>query len=142
MQNLESKMRIKWGECLKVGVKSEWVRFLGKETRRTETGYELRVPIGYMKGILDLLHLEKAKGAPTPFISLKPAEEPQLCDLVEHHLDRQVVGKMMWLASDRPDVTYAINQPIGRRRRIGVRPVAAGSPWRTFPSCTTAAPRA
>ena len=48
MHNLESKMRIKWGECLKVGVKSEWVRFLGKEMRRTEAGYELRIPLGYM----------------------------------------------------------------------------------------------
>ena len=110
MHNLESKMRIKWGECLKVGVKSEWVRFLGKEMRRTETGYELRIPLGYMKGILELLHLEKTKGAPTPFLSIKPTEEPQLCDMVEHHLYRQVVGKMMWLASDRPDLTYAIKE--------------------------------
>ena len=116
MHNLGSKMRVKWGECLKVGVMSEWVRFLGKEMRRTKTGYELRIPLGYMKGILELLHLKKTKGAPTPFlsISIKLAEEPQLCDIAEHHLYRQVVGKMMWLASDRPDVkelARALQQP-------------------------------
>eukprot|EP00972_Heterocapsa_arctica_P040430 5954763-Heterocapsa_arctica.AAC.1 len=87
---------------------SEWTRFLGKEIQWVPTGYRVRVPPTYVDTIVELLRLERARPAPTPFLTVKDHEEAQPCDEAEHHLYRMIVGRCPWMATERPDVSYAV----------------------------------
>ena len=110
MGQVAKHMKIKWGERLLPSAPvQQWVRYLGKEWKRTPTGFLVRTPVSYMEQILALVHLEHAKGAPTPFLSSVPADETPL-DAAAHSLYRTAVGKMMWMMSERGDLAFPVKE--------------------------------
>eukprot|EP00972_Heterocapsa_arctica_P030177 4444829-Heterocapsa_arctica.AAC.1 len=56
--SLAEDLKIKWTETLPPDVVTDWVKYLGKQWRRTPTGMELRISPDYMDQVLQLLHLE------------------------------------------------------------------------------------
>ena len=111
--DLRSLMKTIWGECLGAmvdGKTSEWVRFLGREMQRTSMGFRVCISENYVNTLPALLHLEKRRAAPTPFLTTKPEKDSPACDATEHHLYRRVVGKPMWLTGERSDLVYAVKE--------------------------------
>lgn len=86
VKQVASHMKVKWGERLPVHAEApQWVRYLGKEWERTPTGFLVRTPARYTASIVALMHLEHAKGAPTPFSTPAPTDTTPLDD-AEHGL--------------------------------------------------------
>jgi len=85
------------------------VRYLGKEWKRTPTGFLVRTPAAYTSSVLALMRLEHAKGAPTPFLTPAPLDETPL-DEAGHSLYRTVVGKMMWMMNERGDLAFPVKE--------------------------------
>eukprot|EP00972_Heterocapsa_arctica_P032112 4731588-Heterocapsa_arctica.AAC.1 len=76
-------------ETLPPDVVTDWVKYLGKQWRRTPTGMQLRISPDYMDQVLQLLHLEHGKSVSSPMLAALRATESDLeLSEEEHHLYR------------------------------------------------------
>ena len=96
-------MVIKWGDLVQEG---KWIRYLGKEWRRMENGFEVRAPPRYIQSLLEMAKLQKAQGAPTPALLGRTAEHFDPLPADAHRRYRALVGKLMWLVGARPDLSF------------------------------------
>ena len=126
---ISNKLAIKWAETLPVATEpSPWVRYLGKQWRRTPQGFQVAVSADYLKKIFAALGLEQAKAAPTPAVLGARSEGEPLCE-AEGHLYRTLVGRLMWMLPERADIAYVtkelarsvhapLHSDMGRLRRL------------------------
>ena len=110
MEQLKPLMTIKWAERLEASDENpSWVRFLGKEWHRDAVNFSVITPPCYLQQIFALMRLEKAKSAPTPFLSTHQVDET-LLESLDHRLFRTVVGKLMWVMDERGDIAFATKE--------------------------------
>lgn len=104
----EKEFRIKRMGQIREG---EWTKYLGLLWTETTTGYEVKVPIDYMRALLKFEGLSSAKPVNSPF----PREEARresdeaLSDK-EQHKYRQTLGRLLWILPARPDLAYSLKQ--------------------------------
>ena len=86
--------------------------YLGREWQRVTNGFVSRTPMHYVHGLLSQERLEYAKGVDTPFIPAEPEDDdkPEPVDEYVRSRYRGVVGRLMWLVGDRPDLAYAVKE--------------------------------
>ena len=68
------------------------------------------MPTAYVSDMLTLFGLENAKPSPTTGTSTKPNHVPQPLNNGDHKAYRAIVGKLLWLALIRPDISYATKE--------------------------------
>jgi hypothetical protein len=107
-QALEAEMSIKWGD--EVGA-DRWIIYLGKEWRRTPKGFMTRVPRKYFEKMLEKQGMLGCRPAVTPFVQGDAAHDPET-KVSEHeaHVFRSVVGQLMWVLPERPDLAYPVKE--------------------------------
>eukprot|EP00972_Heterocapsa_arctica_P050520 7429130-Heterocapsa_arctica.AAC.1 len=114
---IDSAFKVKWAGLIDV---DHWERDLGREWRRTATGFKVRIPKEYYVTLLNLFGLRNARPLLTPFPGGhgtgarwhqgddEDDDEPLSQDKVS--LYHTAVGKLMWLLQERPDLSYAIKE--------------------------------
>jgi hypothetical protein len=111
MLNIQALMTkqlvIKWAEEI---TETTWVRYLGREWRRTSRGYEVRLPPHYVDTTLALARLQHAKGVPTPSVTTRTSGKAEPLDAQRHARYRALVGRLMWLMGSRPDMCYPVKE--------------------------------
>ena len=114
MVNIQALMTkqlvIKWTEI----TEKSWVRYLGRERRRTPFGYGVRLPTHYFDVTLALARLGHAKGAPTPSVTTRSPDEGVPLDTQRHARFRALVGRLMWLRD--PGLTCVTRSKSWRER--------------------------
>ena len=108
-RELDRLFTIKWtGEINE----DHWERYLGKLWRVVDDAVQVRVDSTFYEGILEQMRMNECKPALTPCVSLselrKDAAEP-ISD-VAAELYRTVVGKCMWVAPQRPDISFTVKE--------------------------------
>ena len=88
------------------------VYFLGRNLRRTSEGISLAAPQEYYDDILQTLRIDK--GNPTRTTGSAdvklPGDGVSLLSKEDHAVYRSCVGKILWLAPIRPDISYAVKE--------------------------------
>eukprot|EP00972_Heterocapsa_arctica_P083472 12299119-Heterocapsa_arctica.AAC.1 len=74
-------------------------------------GFDVRIPPDYIRNLLSLAGLERCKPVLTPFMDkvYRPDSE-RILDAEEKSLFRSIVGKLIWMIADRPDIAYATKE--------------------------------
>ncbi|CAE8639057.1 unnamed protein product, partial [Polarella glacialis] len=108
---LETKVKYKRGEEI---TEKSWVRYLGRERRKTKDGFKVRIPPKYVEEMLKELRLQDCRAVMTPFptaAEVKGSEEPLPAEKASTY--RKLVGQAMWMLPVRPDVSFA-GKELGR----------------------------
>ena len=111
--DLDAEMKIRWGEV--VG-EQQWTRYLGREWRRVQDGYEVRIPECYWTATLARAGLQHCKPVMTPGESGTVHEDPDApqLDKQQHSLYRTLVGRLMWTLAERPDLAF-VSKELARK---------------------------
>ena len=85
--------------------------FLGRVIERTARGYSVEANPKYIRNVINVLGLERAKPVMTPCVKRTPTTE----SLVELEGERRgmyrtVVGKLLYMCQDRADVMYSVKE--------------------------------
>jgi uncharacterized membrane protein len=90
---------------------TSWIRFLGKEYKREGAGFCVRVPQPYLDSLFEACGLESGKAVKTPGTN-NPTTQSLDTPLsgADYSRFRAVLGKVLWLSHDRPDVCFAIKE--------------------------------
>ena len=90
------------------------VKFLGRNYQRTEQGFKVSAPEGYVDETLNIYiyiyNMKSCKGIATPGSKTEDKDEHENLDAEEHRRYRQVVGKLQFLCHDRPDLQYSVKE--------------------------------
>ncbi len=85
--------------------------YLGKSVVKTERGFTIRTNAKYVQNILEDLSLEKGKSVTTPGVQPKMhPEEAEFLDAAGHRNYRGLVGRLLWLSAERPDIQFAVKR--------------------------------
>ena len=103
-KQLSEHMVIKWGDHF---TDEAWVKYLGREWRLVPHGIAVRIPPHHYDKLLDLMLMRDCKAiATTGAISEclpEQAVQPVSPEGASHY--RSVVGKIMWMLPERPDLS-------------------------------------
>jgi histone deacetylase 1/2 len=91
---------------------TEWCRFLGCEWRRTDDGFEARIPPQYFKLIREGLGLEMSRSVATPYGAASGSNET--LNEQQHSCYRTAVGRLLWTLPERPDLSF-VSKELSRR---------------------------
>ena len=117
---ISKKLVIKWAATFTVATEpSPWVRYLGKQWRRTPQGSQVAVSADYLKKVFAALGLEQAKAAPTPAVLGARSDGEPLSE-AEGHLYRTLVGRLMWMLPERADIAY-VTRELARSVHVPLR---------------------
>ena len=86
------------------------VNFLGRTLRHNGDSIDITMPTAYVRDMLKLFDMEDAKPSPTTGSSTKPNYVPQRLNNADHTADHAIVGKLLWLALVRPDISSATKE--------------------------------
>ena len=86
------------------------VNFLGRTLRHNGDSIDITMPTAYVTDMLKLFGMENVKPSPTTGTSTKPNYVPQPLNNADHKAYRAIVGKLLWLALIRPDISYATKE--------------------------------
>jgi len=72
----------------------------------------VRVPERYVQTMLEVAHLERAKGVNTPATPSRGTveDETEPLDAEAHRRYRTLVGKLMWMLGTRPDIAFVVKE--------------------------------
>jgi hypothetical protein len=112
-QLFKSEMKLKRGSIIS---KDAWTPYLGRLYRRTEKGFEVKIPEKFWQSVFDLFGLQagtsgKKKAVVTPFAT--KVEREAGAQLLPHEalrLYRAMAGKVMWAGGERPELLYAVKE--------------------------------
>ena len=88
--------------------------FVGKQVVKTKSGFAVAVPPVYVEKMAKVAGLEGAKASWVP--GTKEADRPLIPDANEyvgeasHSLYRTVVGMLLWLSFERPDIQFSVKR--------------------------------
>ena len=88
-------------------------KYLGRRYLRTESGFRRMAGAGYIEHTIELAGFRDLKPANTPGVaSAKQSEEDPVLDESDHRrrLYPTVVGRLLFLAGDRPDIQYSVKE--------------------------------
>ena len=86
------------------------VNFLGRTLGHNGGSIDITVPTAYVSDMLKLFGMEKAKPSSTTGTCTKPNYVPQPLNNADHKAYRAIVGKLLWLALIRPDISLATEE--------------------------------
>ena len=86
------------------------VNFLGRTLKHNGDSIDITMSPAYVSDMLTLFGMDTAKPSPTTGTSAKPSHVPQPLNTSEHKAYRAIVGKLLWLALIRPDISYATKE--------------------------------
>ena len=86
------------------------VNFLGRTLKHNGDSIDITMSPAYVSDALTLFGMDTAKPSPTTGTSAKPSHVPQPLNTSEHKAYRAIVGKLLWLALIRPDISYATKE--------------------------------
>ena len=92
--------------------KDVWTPHLGKLYRRTEKGFEVKIPEKFWRNVFSLAELEmgtRRQTVPTPFVT-EVIFQPQPLSAEALHSYRTLTGKLMRAGGERPELLYAIQE--------------------------------
>ena len=103
--DISRELIIKWGETFS---QTKWVRYLGREWRRTPQGVAVRMAPEYYNKLLKLYQMEQCKPVQTPAAAGGYTQQMRDTPLSSSEVTRyrSAVGKVKWLIQERPDVAY------------------------------------
>ena len=88
------------------------VSFLGRKLRHNGDSIDIFMPPDYVEDLLKIYNMQKANPAPNTGSSalkrIDDADSPLSSD--DHATFRTCVGKLLWLAFVRPDISYAVKE--------------------------------
>jgi hypothetical protein len=112
-QLIESEMKLKRGSVIS---KDAWAPYLGRLFRRTEKGFEVKIPERFYQSVFDLFGLQagmngKKKPVVTPFATKVEREAgEQLLPQEALRLYRAMAGKVMCAGGERLELLYAVKE--------------------------------
>ena len=108
-KQISEHMVIKWGDHF---TNETWVKYLGREWCVVPHGIAVRLPSRYYDKLLDLMFMKDCKAIATPgAISACPPEQAaQALSPEEVSRYRSVVGKIMWMLPERPDLSFSAKE--------------------------------
>ena len=86
------------------------VNFLGRTLRHNGNSIDVSMSTAYVTDMLKLYGMETSKPSPTTGSSTISKVQPEPLDRNEHKKYRAIVGKLLWLALIRPDISYATKE--------------------------------
>ena len=90
----------------------EKVSFLGRKLKRNGDSIDIFMPQEYVEELLKLYNMQKANPAPNTGSSalkrIQDADSP--LSAADHATFRTCVGKLLWPAFVRPDISYAVKE--------------------------------
>ena len=88
------------------------VSFLGRKLRHNGDSIDIFMPPDYVEDLLKIYNMQKANPAPnTGSSALKRIEDADSpLSAADHATFRTCVGKLLWLAFVRPDISYAVKE--------------------------------
>ena len=86
------------------------VNFLGRTLRHNGNSIDVSMSTAYVTDMLKLYGMETSKPSPTTGSSTVSKVQPEPLDRNEHKKYRAIVGKLLWLALIRPDISYATKE--------------------------------
>ena len=86
------------------------VNFSGRTLWHNGDSIDITMPTAYVSDMLKLFGMENARPLPTTGTSTKPYYVPQPLNNADHKAYRAIVGKLLWLALIKPDISYATMQ--------------------------------
>jgi ribonuclease HI len=89
---------------------NDTVKMLGRLITRLKVGYSICGDFGVLRPSIDELGLEKSKPTSTPAIREVINEKAIALTPSEHRAFRRHVGRLNYMAGDRPDLKYAIKR--------------------------------
>jgi len=91
---------------------AEWQLYLGKLWRRTEHGFEVKIPLAYDQSMQAELGLDRCRPASNPgWTAGERCQDDTLkLNALEAGSYRRVVGQLLWLIADRPDLAFTAKQ--------------------------------
>ena len=99
--------KIKWGPL----ISNEWVRYLGKEFRKTSEAVQVRIPPKYFQTLLQEFRLEHSRPASTPYVAVPQSTgNAEELNAQMHQQFRHAIGKLMWTQYERPDLAFATKE--------------------------------
>jgi hypothetical protein len=110
MNQLKNYMKMKdVGSVRKIG---DSCSFLGRTIRLTSEGYVIEGSGKIVNAFLEELGVTQCKYTPTPAIKLsqREIEQSELLDGPGHRKFRSILGKLLYVAHDRPDLQYAVKE--------------------------------
>ena len=109
-EDLAKELVIKWGSA--IGAQQP-EKYLGKLWQRTaDGGMTVRVEQSYWEKLLSMCRMEHCRGVTTPAEcgSVQVDEESPELTQQQAQQYRAAVGKIMWAASERPDLAYVAKE--------------------------------
>ena len=109
LENLSKELLVKVTGHLEP---SKEVSFLGRKLKRNGDFIDIFMPQEYVEDLLKLYNMQKANPAPNTGSSalkrIQDADSP--LSAADHATFRTCVGKLLWLAFVRPDISYAVKE--------------------------------
>ena len=109
MKDILQHVKINWHGFMN----QEFTKYLGKLYRRGDGFYEVAIPTTYWDDVLSCAEMQNCKASSVPGEKQSDIEKfqgsPEL-NPEHHHVYRQAIGKLMWAASERPDLQFSIKE--------------------------------
>jgi hypothetical protein len=87
-----------------------WTKFLGKEYKREGRGFLMRIPQSYLQSIFEAAGLSSGKAAKTPGTNSRTVVDTTPLGPKDFSRFRTILGKVQWIALDRPDLAFACKE--------------------------------
>jgi hypothetical protein len=75
-----------------------------------DAGLACRIPLKYMQSVLNVMGMLQSKPVATPFMTCRPEDKVTPATLQQAELIRSVVGKVLWIIPERPDLSFAVKE--------------------------------
>ena len=102
----DKAFKVKWGATLG----PTWAKFLGKEWRRRGDEIDVRIPEKYYIAVLKEHGLEKCRSLATPCVAQRNDSDDKPLEEDRRHRFRRTVGRLMWVAPERPDLSFSVKE--------------------------------
>ena len=105
-EQLDKAFKVKWGATLG----PTWAKFLGKEWRRRGDEIGVRIQEKYYNVVLKEHGLEKRRSLATPCVAQRNDSDDKPLEEDRRHRFRRTVGRLMWVAPKRPDLSFSVKE--------------------------------